>query len=166
MDFATYYWNATAALVAKGNPKGLVANALCGATVGVIRGSLQQTTMLPNQASACANAGKPAPIVEAFQGGPDTQVALTAGRIDAELADAVTLVIAAQASSGTLEEIGPVTRNANPGGVALPKGSPLTNAIHAAIQKLMADGTYAKIIAKWGLQNIAIDSSVIDGALS
>jgi polar amino acid transport system substrate-binding protein len=165
MDFVTYYWNGTAALVAAGNPMNLVANSLCGVRVGVERGSLQQSTMLPDQATACQAAGKAAPIENAFKGAQESQLALSSGRIDAVLADAITLEIAAQASNGKLEVIGPVSRNSNPGGVALPKGSALTNAVHAAMQKLMADGTYTKIISQWGMQNVAIDSTVIDGAV-
>jgi polar amino acid transport system substrate-binding protein len=165
MDFVTYYWNGTAALVAVGNPMNLVANSLCGVRVGVERGSLQQSTMLPDQATACQAGGKAVPVENAFKGAQESQLALSSGRIDAVLADAITLEIAAQTSNGKLEVVGPVSRNANPGGVALPKGSALTNAVHAAIGKLMADGTYAAIVSQWGMQNVAIESTAIDGAV-
>ena len=59
VDFATYYWNGSLLLVKKGNPVGLISDATCGASVGVIRGSLQQNTFLPAQAAKCKKAGKP-----------------------------------------------------------------------------------------------------------
>ena len=61
VDFATYYWNGSLLLVKKGNPVGLISDATCGASVGVIRGSLQQNTFLPAQAAKCKKAGKQAP---------------------------------------------------------------------------------------------------------
>ncbi len=36
----------------------------------------------------------------------------------------------------------------------------------AAVKALMADGTYTKILAKWGIQPGAITNPVINGAIS
>ncbi len=165
VDFVTYYWNGSAIAVPTGNPRHLATNSLCGAKVAVERGTLQQTTMLPADATACQKAGKPAPVVEAFKDANSTLLALASGRVDAVLADAVTLDYAATQQPGKFEVAGPVVRNANPGGVAIPKGSGLLDPIHQAIQELMANGTYKAIIDKWGLQSIAISSSAINGAL-
>jgi polar amino acid transport system substrate-binding protein len=165
VDFVTYYWNGTAIAVPTGNPKNLATDTLCGSQVGVERGSLQQTTMLPAAATACKAAGKPEPIAQAFKDANASLLALSSGRVDAVLADAVTLDYAASQAGSTFQVVGPVTRNANPGGVAIPKGSGLADPIHAAMQELMTNGVYQAIVAKWGLQSIAIDSSVINGAL-
>ncbi|MCJ1687633.1 ABC transporter substrate-binding protein [Rathayibacter sp. VKM Ac-2927] len=165
VDFVTYYHNGTVALVEAGNPMDLTATALCGATVAVNRGSLQQSTMLPPQAETCAAEGEEAPTEAVFAGTPEALLALTAGQVDAVLADVPPLVLAQQANDA-FEIAGPATKNPNPGGVALPKDGAFTEAVHAAMTELMANGTYDELIAKYGLEDIAIEESVINGANS
>lgn len=165
VDFVTYYWNGSEIAVAPGNPKHLATDNLCGAKVGVERGSLQQTTMLPADATACQKAGKPAPIAQAFKDFNTTLLALASARVDAVLSDAPTIAYAAAQQPGKFEVVGPLVRNANPGGVAIPKGSGLDKPIQQAVQELIANGTYKAILAKWKLESIAISSSVINGAL-
>jgi polar amino acid transport system substrate-binding protein len=41
-------------------------------------------------------------------------------------------------------------------GIALPKGSDMSKPLQAAVQHLIDDGTYAKIVRKWGLEGGAI----------
>lgn len=166
IDFATYYWNKTLLLVPKGNPKKLKADMACGAAVGVIRGSLQQNTFLPSQAPKCKKAGLKPPTSKAYQDGPQAQLALESNRIDAVMLDAPPLVDAAQKNPDKFQTVGPATRNPNPGGVAFPKGSKLVKPINAAINKLIENGTYQKILTKWHLGTISIDQSEINGALS
>ena len=49
-------------------------------------------------------------------------------------------------------------------GFAFKKGSPLTKAFQAAVNELIKDGTYARILAKWGTAASAIDASQINPA--
>lgn len=166
VDFATYYWNGTLLLVLKGNPKKLTADLACGASVGVIRGSLQQNTFLPSQAPKCVKAGLKPPVARAYQDGPQAQLALQSHRIDAVMLDAPPLLDAAKKNPNMFQTIGPLVKNPNPGGVAFPKGSALAEPVQQAINKLIADGTYQKILAKWNLSAIRIDRSVLNGATS
>jgi polar amino acid transport system substrate-binding protein len=39
----------------------------------------------------------------------------------------------------------------------------LTNAIQKALQAIIADGTYAEVLNKYGLGSIAVDKAVISG---
>jgi len=166
VDFATYYWNGTFVLVKKGNPAHIEADQACGARIGVIRGSLQQTTFLPAQAPKCTSSGKPAPTAEVYQNGPQAQLALQSGRIDGVMQDAPPLLTVAAQQPEMFETTGPFVRNPNPGGVAFPKGSALVQPVHEAINVLIKNGTYAAILKKWNLSTIAIDQSRINGALS
>jgi len=166
VDFATYYWNGTLILVRKGNPGRIEANQACSARIGVIRGSLQQTTFLPAQAPKCTSSGKPAPTAEVYQNGPQAQLALQSGRIDGVMQDAPPLLTVAAQQPEMFETTGPFVRNPNPGGVAFPKGSALVQPVHEAINVLIKNGTYAAILKKWNLSTIAIDQSRINGALS
>lgn len=166
VDFATYYWNGTLVLVKKGNPANIQADQACGARIGVIRGSLQQTDFLPTRGSKCAGLGKPAPTAEVYQNGPQAQLALQSGRIDGVMQDAPTLVDVAARQGAMFETAGPLARNPNPGGVAFPKGSKLVDPVHGAINVLVKNGTYRQILEKWNLDAVAIDQSQINGAQS
>ncbi|WP_406635031.1 ABC transporter substrate-binding protein [Amycolatopsis sp. WGS_07] len=166
VDLVTYYWNGTLVLVKTGNPAQLKADQVCGARVGVIRGSLQQTSFLPSQAAKCAGAGKQAATVEVYQNGPQAQLALQSGRIDGVMEDAPPLLAVAAQQKDVFETAGPFFRNPNPGGVAFPKGSKLVEPVHEAIGVLIKNGTYRTILKKWNLEKIAIDKSEINGAQS
>ncbi len=47
-------------------------------------------------------------------------------------------------------------------GFAFEKGSPLTKAFQAAVDELIKDGVYARILEKWGTTASAIDASEIN----
>ena len=42
----------------------------------------------------------------------------------------------------------------------------MTKPIQASLKALIADGTYTKILAKWGLQSGALTTAAINGASS
>jgi polar amino acid transport system substrate-binding protein len=165
VDFATYYWNGTLLLVQSGNPAGGTPKLACDMKVGVIRGSLQQQQFLPAQAAPCTAKGKKPPAENAYSNSNQAVLALQSSRIDGVLIDAPAATGAAKASSGALEAAGPILRNPNPGGVAFPKDSGLAAPVSGAINKLIRNGTYARILAKWGLAAIKIDKSTVNGAL-
>lgn len=166
VDFATYYQNGTLALVKTGNPLGLTADALCGARVGVVRGSLQQSTFLPEQEATCAEAGEDAPVEVVFQNSSQAHLAVQSGRADAVLEDAPVVRDISSKQAAVFEAIEPFMPNPNPGGVAFPKDSELLAPVQGAINNLIEAGTYADILEKWKLQDIAVDESVKNGATS
>ena len=47
-------------------------------------------------------------------------------------------------------------------GIAMPKGSDLAPAMQAAVQHLIDDGTYQKIVQKWGLEGGAIKQAPLN----
>lgn len=165
VDFATYYHNGTLVLVNKGNPEGIEADLVCGVRVGVIRGSLQQSTFLPSQESKCREAGLEPPTSQAYQDGPQAQLALQSNRIDGVMQDAPPVLDAADKNPEQFETVGPLVRNPNPGGVAFPKGSELVEPINGAINVLIENGTYAETLEKWNLKDIQIEESAINGAV-
>jgi polar amino acid transport system substrate-binding protein len=165
IDFATYYWNGTVILVEKGNPEGISAELACGVDIGVIRGSLQQTTFLPAHEPKCEEAGKEPPTAQVYQDGPQAQLALSSGRIDGVMQDAPPLVDQVNKNPDAFEIAGPLIRNPNPGGVAFPKGSELVKPVNEALNQLMEDGTYEQIVNRWGLDEIMIEESEINGAI-
>ena len=53
-----------------------------------------------------------------------------------------------------------------PYGIALPKDNGMTKPMLAAVKYLMKQGTYKKILEKWGVQEGAISNPKINGATS
>lgn len=164
VDFATSYWNGTLLLTEKGNPLDGRADLACNMNVGVVRGSLQQTTFLPAQAGLCEDAGEKAPVEAAYQNSNQAVLALGSDRIDAVLLDAPAAALAVEQTSGSLESVGPIIRNPNPAGIAFPKDSALAEPVGAALNELMENGVYDELLAKWNLTDIAIEESVKNGA--
>ena len=164
VDFVTYYWNSTNLLVSASNTKGLGTDHLCGAKIGVERGSLQQTAILPGLMAKCADQDPSLAAGSVFKSSTDAVLALHSGRIDGVLSDAVANDHAADTSYGQLKTVGPLLRNKSPGGVAIRKASGLQGAVLAAVKKLMSDGTYAAALKTWHLEPIGIDAPVLNWA--
>ncbi|PUB32165.1 amino acid ABC transporter substrate-binding protein (PAAT family) [Promicromonospora sp. AC04] len=164
VDFATYYWNGTLVLVQDGNPTEVTPELACGARIGVVRGSLQQNTFLPAHTERCEEAGEEPPTSSAYQDVAQAILALQSNRIDGVMADAPP-VLDAESKNDGFEAAGPLLRNPNPGGVAFPKDSELAEPVSGAIDVLIEDGTYADVLDRWGLGDIAIEQSEINGAI-
>ncbi len=161
VDFVTYYNAGTSLLVGAGNPKGLqpTGTSLCGKTVAVAKGSTQAVVDLPERAKTC-----PTPIKAAtYPDGSAVNLAVASGRADGALMDSPVAAYAAQQSGGKLQVVGASYGNA-PFGIAVPKGSALTPLLKSALEELKTDGTYGKILAKWGLQSGALSSFQINSA--
>ena len=47
-------------------------------------------------------------------------------------------------------------------GIGLPKGSEMALPLQAAIQHLIADGTYRKIVVKWGVEDGAVTQAPLN----
>jgi polar amino acid transport system substrate-binding protein len=164
VDFVTYYWNSTNLLVLAGNPKELSLDKLCGAKVGVERGSLQQTTILPELMKQCGETDAALAAGSVFKSNTDAVLAMSSGRIDAVLNDAVANDNIAESSAGQFVAVGPLMRNKSPGGVAIAKDSNLQPAILAGVKELMQDGRYETALNKWHLTAIGITDPTINWA--
>jgi polar amino acid transport system substrate-binding protein len=52
--------------------------------------------------------------------------------------------------------------SSTPVGFVTGKGSPVTTALSGAVNKLINDGDYAKILGKWGVASSGIPNSAVD----
>ena len=99
--------------------------------------------------------------VSVFTQQTDVDLALTSGRSEVALADSPVAAYAVKQSEGKLKLTGDAYDSA-PYGIAINKKTGLTEAIQAAVQVLMDDGTYDAILKKWGLESGAIETSKIN----
>ncbi|MEU8515851.1 ABC transporter substrate-binding protein [Kitasatospora sp. NPDC048722] len=131
---------------------------LCGLTIGTGAGTTFETTLNAKR-NVCADAGKKPYEVKAFSDSGAVLTGLQQGRIDIVMSTINGLRYqAAQEASGT-RFLGEFHRLDV--GFAFKKGSRLTPAFQAAVNQLIKDGTYERILRKWGVTDSAIPTSLI-----
>jgi len=165
VDFVDYY-TAGISFYAKSsaNPGVETVEDLCGKSVSVEKGTVEQEES-EAQSKKCAKAGKPAVKVLSFPDQNGANLALSSGRAEIGMADSPIADYQVKQSNGQFKLVGK-EYEAAPYGLAIPKKLGLTKALQAALKAVIADGTYAKILAKWGLQSGALTSATINGATS
>ncbi|HET7387284.1 MAG TPA: ABC transporter substrate-binding protein [Nocardioidaceae bacterium] len=167
VDFVTYFKAGTALMVPSGNPDKLSTSdsSLCGKRVGAEKGTIQADDIAA-RSKKCQSAGSKPIAAKVFPDQNAVNLALATGRIDAALADSGVAGYMAKKSDGKFEIVGKPYSTA-PYGVAVPQDSgDFTKALQGAIDKLIADGTYQKILKHWSSSQGAIDKSEINAAVS
>ncbi|MER5936758.1 ABC transporter substrate-binding protein [Streptomyces sp. NPDC001928] len=163
IDFVTYINDGQGFAVKKGNTelKGKVTDLtqLCGLTIGTGAGTTFEAT-LSAQKGVCAKAGKKPYDVKVYSENAATLTALQQGRIDVIMSTINGLRYQAAQPASQTAFLGEFHRLDV--GFAFKKGSPLTKAFQAAVNELIEDGTYARILKKWGTAPSAIDTSRIN----
>jgi polar amino acid transport system substrate-binding protein len=137
---------------------------ICGRTVAVEKSTTEETDA-QTQGAACTKAGKPAVTVLTFPDQNGANLAVVSGRAQLGFADSPVAAYQVKQSHGVFKLVGQPYANAIHG-IAVPKGSGLAPAVLAALKVLMANGQYQQILAKWGVQSIAITDPGIDRATS
>lgn len=135
----------------------------CGLTIAVQATTVQDTDELPAKSKACTDAGKPAIEVLRFDGQPEVTQAVVDGRAAAFSADLPVTGDAVAKLGDKLEVVGEVF-DAAPYGFATQKGSKMTEAVQVALQSLIDDGTYGKIMKSAGIESGALKTATINAA--
>ena len=148
IDFIPYFTAGTGILVQAGNPKNIQSLAdLCGKSVAVQLGTIQ-VDQLDAQNEQCAQKIS----ITTFDQNPLAVEQLRLGRADAVTADYPVAANDARLSQGALEIAGPQFEAA-PYGIGLRKDSTALNAaLTKALQAIMDNGEYDKILADWNLE--------------
>jgi polar amino acid transport system substrate-binding protein len=165
VDFVTYFSAGTSFYVpARGGPSiGSLAD-LCGHTVAVERGTTQATDAT-TQNAACKKAGKPGVTVSVYPDQNAANLALSSGRAQVGMADSPVAAYIVKQSGGRFRLSGKPYGTA-PYGIAIPKGTGMDKPIRDALDVLMKNGTYKSILTRWGIQQGAISTPKINGAIS
>jgi polar amino acid transport system substrate-binding protein len=137
-------------------------SSLCGATVAVENGTVEQTDA-QNQAKKCPSSKKLSVLTFSDQNA--VNLAVSSGRADVGFADSQVVGYIVKQSNGQFQVTGQAFAVA-PYGIALPKGNGMAKAVQAALEELMKNGTYQKLLKKWGVQSGGISKPVINGAIS
>ena len=165
VDFVEYLSVGTGLIVPEGNPDGIATfDDLCGKTVAVQKGTvhvdyLKGTTEAPGGKDAeCKDAGQEGITVLEFDSDPEAVQALLAGQADAEQSDFPVAAYAALQNESQIDVLD-VQIEVAPYGIAVRKDSTaLRDALPAAFDPLVADGTYDELLEKWELTATKLDS--------
>ena len=165
VDFVTYFSAGTSFYTkASGGTAVTGLASLCGLTVAVENGTTEQSDATA-QSAKCTKAGKAAVKVSAFPDQNAANLAISSGRAQVGMADSPVAAYIVKQSKGQFKLVGKAYGTA-PYGIALPKGNGMAKPVRDAVKFLMSNGTYAKILKKWGVQSGAIKNPVINGATS
>ncbi|MEU5162474.1 ABC transporter substrate-binding protein [Streptomyces sp. NPDC020875] len=165
VDFVDYFLAGTAVYTKKGNPQGIKSiGDLCGKTAAVQRGTTYEKA-LQTQSKACQDAGKPAVKIEPFENDTEAQTRVKSGGAVAGVNDyPVALDLSRKADNGNAFEVVGDQIDAGPFGIAVNKdNTALRDALKEAVDAIIADGSYAKVLKKWGAESGAIDKAAING---
>jgi polar amino acid transport system substrate-binding protein len=161
VDFVNYYNAGILWASAKG--KTVDPNNACGLKVAVEAGTYEDTDEIPAKSKACTDAGKPAIQVFKYDGQDQATNALVLGQVDAMSADSPITEYAVHQQSDKIQAAGE-TFDVAPYGFATAKGGELTDVIKNALQALIDDGTYLKILQKWGVEDGAVTAADVNAA--
>jgi polar amino acid transport system substrate-binding protein len=130
---------------------------LCGLNVATGAGTTFEATLEENK-KVCTDAGKKAYSVQTYSESGAIWSSLQQGRSDVVMStiNGLRYAVAQQTGVKFLNEFHRLDV-----GFAFKKGTKLAPAFRAAVNKLIADGTYDKILKKWGTTGSAIAKSQI-----
>ncbi|AKV55479.1 Solute-binding protein of ABC transporter system [Bifidobacterium actinocoloniiforme DSM 22766] len=161
VDFVTSFKAGTAFAVKKGNPKKLQDSDLCGSKVGVQTGTMEEQGA-DKLSKECTAKGKKAIDVQSFKLQTDAATAVMTGKIDVFYADSQVTGYAIKQTGRNLEQLGKDS-DVVVQGIALKKGdTQMVEATQKAMQKLIDDGTYGKIMDHWGVKSGAVDKAEVN----
>jgi polar amino acid transport system substrate-binding protein len=163
VDFVTYFVAGTSFYVkAHGGAKIEGLDDLCGKTVAIEKGTIQVDDANA-QNKKCTAAGKSAVTVSVFPDQNGANLAIASGRAQVGMADSPVAAWIVKESRGQFKLSGKAY-NSVPYGIVVPKNSGLAKPLRAAVERLIKNGEYAKILDKWGISQGALKTSKINVA--
>ncbi|MBV9137428.1 MAG: ABC transporter substrate-binding protein [Hyphomicrobiales bacterium] len=136
--------------------------ALCGKSVGTSRRTSFPGEIAQWSDQHCKPAGKPAINVVGTEGSPDARTQLKQGRVDAAMQGNETLPYVMKLEPGAYAVVGERISSQLTGIGVAKNATELQQALADALRQLVADGTYKKLLEKWGLGGDAVDEVTIN----
>lgn len=163
VDFVDYFLAGNGMLVPKGNPNHIFSvGELCGRTVDLQKGTSQET-LVRAQSERCKAIGLGEIKLLTYTTDDQAFAQLVAGKSQVHISDYPVVAYQAKTYNGgnSFEVVGRQF-GVVPYGIAVDKKNrALRDAIQNALVAVINDGTYDKILAKWGLTQGALRSAPI-----
>ncbi|MET8154314.1 ABC transporter substrate-binding protein [Actinoplanes sp. NPDC049668] len=164
LTYVDYLVEGSQVVVAAGNPHRIGGiDGICGRRVA-LQADTTQDELAHAQAALCAAAGRRRPVISGLGSG-EAYPLLKAGRIDA-IVDGYTSAASQVKDGNGAFELAGVQVEASPMGIGIARDrAELRHAVQLALREIIADGTYLKILDKWGLKAEALTTAAIDGGV-
>jgi len=162
-NMISYYNAGTQWSTKKGNPAKVDPENACGKNIAVQKGTVQVDDVTA-RSKKCTDTGKPAITIDQYDAQSDATAAIVSGKDEAGLADSPVMAYAVQQTKGQLQLLGDVYDAAPYGYVVKKDQTEFAQAIADAVKSLIADGSYAKVLSKWGVQSGAITNPAVNPA--
>lgn len=133
----------------------------CGLSVGVQDGTYQHTDELPARSQKCVDEGKKPIDIQPYETNSEAINAVILGKVDAVSADSPVILGSVKQTDDKLQSTGAAFDLA-PFGYVIKRDSDLTAAVQAALQSLMDDGNYEKILAASGVADGGLSKATIN----
>jgi len=163
VDFVDYLTAGISIYTRKGDTRGIASwSDLCGKKIAVERATISDD-LAKAQAKKCTTNKKL--LIERFDDDQQSQTRLRSGGVDAASTDFPVAAYAVKTSGGGKDfQIVGEQVEAAPYGIAVAKSNTqLRDALRAALNAIIANGEYEKVLEKWSAQDGAVKSSVING---
>ncbi|MER5395314.1 ABC transporter substrate-binding protein [Streptomyces sp. NPDC002599] len=163
VDFVDYFTAGVSIYTPKGKTQNIKTWAdLCGKKIAVQRGTVSED-LAKSESKKCTGGKKIA--IEAYDNDQQAQTRLRGGGADAGSSDFPVAAYAVKTSGGGKDfEIVGDQVEAAPYGIAVAKSNTqLRDALQAALDAIIKNGEYDKVIAKWGVDAGAVKTAVVNG---
>jgi polar amino acid transport system substrate-binding protein len=170
VDMIPYFSAGQSFVVQKGNPAAInTLDDLCGKTVAAEKGTVEadhitggasgydNTTAL---SPLCTSKGKKPITLKVFDADTAALLALQSGTVQAHFTDEPVANYEVTNGKGKFEVASALTLEKAAEGICVTKNhTGLRDAVKAAVQQMMDDGTYLQILTKWNVQSGALTST-------
>jgi polar amino acid transport system substrate-binding protein len=159
VDFIDYLNVGVSLYTQKGKTQGIDGwETLCGKKLAVQRGTVSHD-LAKDKSKACEKNDEEPIAIEAFDNDSEAQTRLRTGGVDAVSSDYPVAAYAVKVSGGgkDFQMVGGAPLKAAPYGIAVPKGQEkLRDALKAAVELTIKNGSYAKVLDKWDVKDAAV----------
>ncbi|MGW1769137.1 ABC transporter substrate-binding protein [Streptomyces sp. NPDC002073] len=161
VDFVDYFSSGLSLIVKKGNPQGIKSlDDLCGKSVAVQRGTIYEDTFKA-QAKKC---GDKKLTIQAFDTDSEAQTRVKAGGAVAAMNDYPVAAYTAKTSGGGNDfELAGSQSDVGLFGIGVSKeNTQLRDAVKEALDAIIKDGSYAKVLEKWNVKDSAVTQATVN----
>lgn len=119
-----------------------------------------------DKSKACESNDSEPISIEAFDNDSEAQTRLRTGGVDAVSSDYPVAAYAVKVSGHgkDFQMVGGAPLKAAPYGIAIPKGQEkLRDALKAAVERAIKNGSYAKVLDKWDVKDAAVKKVQLNG---
>ena len=160
-NMVSYFSAGTQWASKKGNPDNVDPNNACGKKIAVQKATVQVDDITARSAK-CTSGGKPAIQIDQYQGQDQATAAVVSGKDQAMLADSPVIAYGVIQTKGQMQKLGQIYDSAPYGYVVAKKDMAFANALAGAVNALIKDGTYKKILDSWYVGDGAMSSSQVN----